>query len=102
MIETKIIEILKLREKPIKRAELLNILNTDGYPDLTDREMRAIVSELPICSCEKGYYLPKNEQDIMNFKKYLEAKAISLFKRFNRVKEAYPEFFDGKQLELFK
>jgi len=101
--ESLILEILKpyTCKNPLKRDVLLGRLLAHGL-DLTDREMRRICAEqLPVCSNEKGYYLPQSQEDILQFKTYLEKKAIPLFKRFKMVKEKYPELFQGQQLDLF-
>ena len=91
MINQDIINILKFHgyDNPLKRKHLLLRLKEMGY-DITDREMRRICAEnIPVCSSEKGYYIPQDLSELMKFKEFLEKKAIPLFTRFKAVKKAY-------------
>jgi len=74
----------------------------DRWPDITDRQFRQIYSQLPICTCDKGGFYPIRKEEILEYRDYLRKKAIPLFERFNRVRDAYPELAkDVQQLELF-
>jgi len=76
------------------------VLTENGYR-LTDRELRMIYSYLPICTCEKGLFWPETNAELEEYRQYLKAKAIPLFKRWQRVAKAHPELIDLKQMELF-
>jgi len=100
------------KERAIKREDLLRYLwnHPDGDPGLTDREMRAIVKSIEkpgiegsqaILSCERGYYMPKDQHERDYAIQYLEKKAIPLFEDIKRIRKAYPDFLCGEQMELF-
>lgn len=69
-------------------------------PDMTDREFRQTYSELPICSCERGLYIPIEKQDLIAFREYMKGKAIPLFDRVKKVWAAYPELNPDDSLQL--
>jgi len=75
----------------------------DDIIDITDRQFRQIYSQLPICTCDKGGFYPIRKEEILEYRDYLRKKAIPLFERFNRVRDAHPELAkDVEQLELFE
>jgi len=86
--------------RAITRNDLAWLLTENGY-HLTDRELRAIYADLPICTCEKGLFWPETNAELEEYRQYLKAKAIPLFERWQRVAKAHPELIDLKQMELF-
>ena len=89
------------KEKAITRAKFME-KNSWRLPEMTDRQFRAIYSQLPIVTCEKGGFYPTCRVEIDEYRKYLHKKAISLFERFQRVCIAHPDLAgDIDQLELF-
>ena len=72
-------------------------------PHLSDRQFRQLYSELPIVTCEKGGFYPIRTEEILEFRGYLRKKAIPLFQRFNRVRDAHPGLTKNiVQMELFE
>jgi hypothetical protein len=69
--------------------------------ELTDRDFRECYSKLPICTCEKGIFWPETAAELEEYRRYLKAKAIPLFERWQRVAQAHPELMDARQMELF-
>ena len=71
-------------------------------PEINDREFRRIYSELPICACDCGLYIPIEPADLVAFRDYMKGKAIPLFDRVKKVWAAYPELNpdESAQLEL--
>ena len=68
---------------------------------MTDRIMRKLVKSIPsICSCERGYYLPKNRYEADYAIAYLKKKIFPLWDDIKRIQDAYPEFYEHGQLEL--
>jgi len=90
------------RENAIKREGLLLFCQA-VEPDLTDREMRRIYSELPIISSPEGIFWPVRHEEIDEFEKYLRKKALPLFKRFKLVAKNHRNLLSEKftQWELF-
>jgi len=87
------------RENVITREKFIN---RHWYFGISDRKFRNIYSQLPICTCDKGGFYPIRKEEILEYRDYLRKKAIPLFERFNRVRDAHPELTgDIKQLELF-
>lgn len=102
----------KLREEPvgrpnaIKRRDLLNWLHEQGeyafhMERFSDREMRAIIETMPvICSCETGYYIPREgeegEADVKHAIAYIEKKSWPLLQKVRDKKKTYPQYFQNK------
>lgn len=40
-------------------------------PEIDDRRLRKLYSSLPICSCDKGLFLPKRPEEVEEFRAYL-------------------------------
>jgi len=70
---------------------------------IQDVEFRAVYAKMPdICTCEDGLFVPTTKQDLLDFKTYLEKKAIPLFDRWKRVHEHYREsLLEREQMDLF-
>ena len=89
------------REQAIKRRDLLQYLHDLGH-EITDREMRAIIEQVPlICSGSGGYYLAKTAEDYRQAITYIQKKIYPLFEKIKRKEQAYPEFSKPGQMELF-
>ncbi len=101
------------RNRAIKRNRLLDWLYLQGAfissgatsPESEDRKMRAIIEKMPIiCSCESGYYLAREGdegyEDVKYALSYISKKAMPLLVKIRRKKEAYPQFYKGKQMGL--
>jgi len=91
-------------ENAIIRKRLLGYMkNWDS--EITDRELRReIEAILEICSCERGYFYPKNKEEIDYSIEYLKKKIFPLWKKIHNKKMAYSQFYpdyDEKQGELF-
>jgi len=94
------------KENAIKREALLRFCRV-FEPDLTDREMRDMYSQLPVCVCNKGIFWPIRPIEIKEFEIYMRKKALPHFNRAKMVikyhkKLLSPKFiqwelFDGKQ-----
>jgi len=72
--------------------------------EITDRELRNIYSRLPVVSSEDGIFWPICVEEIEEYRRYLEKKAIPLFKRFRMVAQAHPHLIKNgsEQLKLFQ
>ena len=92
------------KENAITREEFLRTWkNAYSFWGMTDRKFRQIYSKLPICTCDKGGFYPIRKEEIEDYREYLRKKAIPLFERFNRVRDAHPELAkDIVQMELFE
>ena len=88
------------RARAITREALREYLRGIGYR-LTDRELRAIYADLPVCTCERGVFWPETAVELEEYRSYLKAKAVPLFVRWQRVAQAHPELIDARQGELF-
>jgi len=88
------------KARAITRKALLTLCYEAGY-QVNDRELRAIYAELPVCTCDKGIFWPETTAELDEYRRYLKAKAIPLFERWNRVAAAHPELIDTRQKELF-
>ena len=90
------------REQAIKRRDLLQYLHDLGH-EITDREMRAIIEQVPlICSNERdGYYLAKDEADYRLAVNSIVKRIRALSDKVKRKEQAYPEFSKPGQMELF-
>src|SRR4030042_5945356 len=87
------------KARAITREALREYLRQMGY-DLGDRKLRRIYEKLPICSCPTGLFDPQTITEMREFRRYLKAKAIPLFVRWQRVAQAHPELIDARQGEL--
>lgn len=58
------------KERATPREEVLKFLRLYD-PSVDDRRMRRIYSALPICSCDKGLFLPKHPEEVEEFRVYL-------------------------------
>lgn len=91
------------KENAIRRGELLRFCRLFD-PEITDREMRQIYSQLPVCTCEKGVFWPIRESEIDEYYSYLKKKALPLFQRWKRVAQVHRKLLSERhieQLELF-
>ena len=87
-------------ENAIIRQELLSYCQYYDF-GITDRELRKIVKTIPqVCNCEKGYFIPKNLDEVRYAVEYLKKKIFPLWDDIKRIQEAYPEYFKEEQLEL--
>jgi hypothetical protein len=93
----------KGRERAVPRERIFLELKIFA-PDLTDRKFRDMYSNLPICSCDVGLFLPKSPQEVQEFKEYLRKKAIPMLERYKRILAYYPDLApesEERQLEIF-
>lgn len=91
------------KENAIKRRDLLLYAQQKDI-HLTDRELRKIYCELPVCSSERGIFWPVTSEEIDEYYIYLRAKAIPLFERWRRVAKQHSKLLSHKyseQMELF-
>jgi len=90
------------KENAVKRNVLLRFCQA-FEPELTDREMRNIYSELPVVSSNKGIFWPVCHEEIDEFESYLRKKALPLFKRFKLVAKEHRHLLSEKftQWSLF-
>ena len=88
------------KARAITREALREYLRQMGYR-VSDRELRAIYAELPVCTCSAGVFYPESRAELEEYRLYLKAKAIPLFVRWQRVAQAHPELIDATQGELF-
>lgn len=85
-----------------KAVSLARIMKALDVPDEMERAMRAIIAQMPLCSCAHGHFIPQSKEEILNFREYLRKKAIAMFERWKILRRAYPRIFDDiDQLELF-
>ena len=83
-----------MNNRPVKRAELLNYLQSMNY-NITDREMRAVIEDMcitngySIASSERGYSIIHTEDELLKAMKYLKAKAFPLFKRADSLQKSF-------------
>jgi len=90
------------RNKAIKRETLLGYLQGIGYMDLEDRQLRKIIKDLKcICPSPEGYYVPLTKDEADYGIEYLKKKIYPLFEDIKNIRESYPQFYKGTQLELF-
>lgn len=92
------------RDNAIPREEILRYLRLFKH-DLDDRACRKIYTSLPVCSCEKGLFLPETSDEVMEFKTYL-TKQCGPFVADKRTKIVFafrPELAPahGEQMALF-
>lgn len=92
------------KDNVITRDEVLRHLQVFKH-DLDDRGCRKIYASLPICTCEKGLFLPETSDEVLEFKAYLTKKS-GPFVADNRVRIVFafrPELAPahGEQMELF-
>ena len=88
------------KRNAVPRERLLKDLAGIGYR-VSDRDLREIYAELPVCTCSAGIFYPETTAELEEYKAYLKAKAIPLFVRWQRVAQAHPELIDARQGELF-
>ena len=89
------------KENAITRSSFI-FRYLDGIVGISDREFRNVYSQLPIVTCSKGGYYPIRKEEILEYRDYLRKKAIPLFQRWNRVRQAHPELaMNAEQLGLF-
>jgi len=88
------------KARAITRDALREYLRQMGYR-ISDRELRAIYAELPVCTCEKGIFWPETIAELEEYRRYLRAKALPLFVRWQRVADAHPGLINTQQKELF-
>ena len=104
IILAKIKEQHRGKENAIKRRELL-LYGRMFKPDLTDRELRLIYSELPVCSSVRGIFWPVTGEELDEFYNYLRKKAYPLFARFKTVAKEHRKLLSEKhseQMDLFQ
>ena len=86
--------------RAIQRRELLAWLWGNGV-QATDRKVRYAVKELGcVASFADGYYLPADASDAAAYIRYTDKKIFPLFEDKQRFKAAYPQYFNGGQLEI--
>jgi len=84
-------------DRAIKRRDLLFWLHEQGA-QIEDREMRAIIEEIPvICSGPTGYFIARNEEEVELAIQYLHKKAMPLLKKMRDKKEAYSQYYRESQ-----
>ena len=101
IIYAKIFKEHRGKENAIRRSDLLEYARHFD-PDITDRQLRAIYSGLPVCVCEEGIFYPIRTQEIEDFKHYLIKKISPMRERYYRVAKAHPELLPSGQMDLFK
>jgi hypothetical protein len=72
-LRTRLMEILQHhrgRDNAIVREKLLFELQSFD-PSLDDRRFRDIYAGLPVCTCPNGMFLPKDPEEVQEFRDYL-------------------------------
>lgn len=102
LIEEKLKRAHRGKENAITRKELLKFAKA-WKPNITDREIRIIYSQLPVCTCEKGIFYPIRKEEIQDYKIYLKKKIWAMLARWEKVVQAHPNLFseDGEQRKLW-
>ena len=63
------------RDRAIPRQAIEDVLSPYvPYKDV-DRAFRKTYSQLPICSCPDGLFIPQTVAEVVEFKRYLNAKS---------------------------
>jgi len=80
------------RENAIKGARILEMLRR-YEPILSDRKMRQLIEDqLPsTCSCNKGYFIARDDKEARPVVKYLTSYIIALSKRRSAIITKYPD-----------
>ena len=99
IILAKLISDHRGRERAIKRDVLLDYARI-YEPNLTDRELRNIYSQLPVCVCEQGVFYPIRGQEVQDFLVYLRKKAMPMMVRSRMVAMHHRELLNSLQMEL--
>ena len=70
---------------------------------ISDRELRKIVKGIPrTLSWKGGYFIEaKSKEEVKVACESLKKKIYGLAKETKRIRNDYPEFYQGEQLELF-
>ena len=91
------------KDNAIKRERLLAFCRI-FEPDISDREMRRLYSELPVIADESGTYWPLTKDEVEDYKQYLRKKALPLFARWNRVAKFHPRLTSKhfQQMDLWE
>lgn len=89
------------RENAIRRRKLL-LYCRQFDPELTDRELRRIVEDLPqICTGSKGYFMPESYEEVEDTVEYLRKKALAMLRRAKKIRLYYRALSDSGQMRLF-
>jgi len=89
-------------DNAIKRKDLLQYC-WQFDPNLTDRELRRIVKEIPlICTCEKGYFIAQKAWEVKHSIEYLKKKIFPLWEVIRNLEKAYSDVLSNPQQELFR
>jgi hypothetical protein len=77
LLSRMIMEFLQVRargeENAVPREDVLAELRL-FEPKLPDRTMRELYAKLPVCSCERGLYIPIRPGEVEAFKLYMTKK----------------------------
>lgn len=90
------------KENAIPREQVLRFLRIYD-PSIDDRRMRKIYSGLPICSCDRGLFLPKRPEEVEEFKAYLMKGwgPVLAERRVQIIYAFYPWLKENRQPDLF-
>jgi len=86
------------KENAIKRNVLLRFCQA-FEPELTDREMRNIYSQLPVVSSNKGIFWPVRPVEIEEFEAYMRKKALPHFERAKMVVDYHKKLLSQKIIQ---
>ena len=91
------------KERALARCDLLAYLRQIADPGLSDRWMRRVYENLPICTCADGLFIPVNKYEVDEYERYLNKKLPPWKGRekISRLRQAYPELWQSRQLELW-
>lgn len=88
------------KRNAVPRERLLRDLRGIGYR-ISDRELRAIYAELPVCTREKGLFYPETRAELEECREYYRKAALSLLGRWRKIAQSHPDLIDAAQGELF-
>lgn len=87
--------------RAITRESLREHLREIGC-EINDRDLRETVKTIKeVCTCERGYYVAQDKADTDYSIAYLRKKIFPLWQDIENIKQAYPQFYAGEQMELF-
>jgi len=88
------------KARAITREALREYLREMGH-EMSDRDLREVYAELPVCTCSAGVFYPETAAELEECREYYRKAALSLLGRWRRIAQAHPELIDATQGELF-
>jgi hypothetical protein len=103
---TKILEIMRIHNLGRENAET-RIRIEARLQNFNDRGVRNAYSDVPLCSCEDGLFLPIRPEEVDEYETYLRRKKMSedlISIKIRRIRATWPELKPRPkmvQVELF-